>query len=173
MFIVAGNDTKHERADKETLDLNPATTKNLNKIDCKEVPRHVAGRSDYQISIGVLEERVIFGFAFGETDRSQKHGLVEIETVKGDVDKEPAWCCANKLLQMSPLAEVDHECLQLHVSSRWRNVGFDDWCISVLGRDIVWVSIRGVRFGTLAGVIHGRGWRREWWRFEHAELPRL
>lgn len=90
MFIVAGNNTKHERADEEALNLDPTTTKDLDEIDREEVPRHVASRSDDEIPISVLEERVILGFAFGETDRSQKHGLVEIETVKGNINKEPA-----------------------------------------------------------------------------------
>lgn len=62
----------------------------------------------------------------GETDCIQEHVLVEIESVKCDVEKEPAKCHTNQLLQMSPLAEVDHERLQLHVSGWWRNVCFDD-----------------------------------------------
>ena len=90
MCIVAGNDAKHEGADEKALNLDPATTKDLDEINRKEVPRHVARRSDDEISVSVLEECVVFGFAFGETNRSQKHGLVEIETIKGDVDKEPA-----------------------------------------------------------------------------------
>ena len=90
MCIVAGNDAKHEGADEEALNLDPATTKDLDEIDRQEVPRHVARRSDDEISVSVLEERIIFGFAFGKTDRGQKHGLVEIEAVKSDVDKEPA-----------------------------------------------------------------------------------
>ena len=126
MCIVAGNDTKHERADQEALNLDPAATKDLDEVDCKEVPGHVARRSNDQVSISVLEERVIFGFAFGETDRSQQHGLVEIETVKGDIDEEPAGCSADQLLQMSPLAEVNHESFHLHVLGRWRDVRFDD-----------------------------------------------
>lgn len=90
MCIVAGNDTKHERADQEALNLDPATTKNLNEKDRQEVSRHVACRSDDQISISVLEERIIFCFAFGETNRSQKHGLIEVEAVEGHVNEEPA-----------------------------------------------------------------------------------
>ena len=155
MFIVASNDSKHERADEEALNLDPPTTKNLDEEDGEEVPWHVSGRGDYQISISVLEERVVFGFAFGETDRSQKHGLVEIDTVKGDVDQEPAGCGADQLFQMSPLAEVDQERLQLHVSSRWRNVCFNNRSVSVLRGKTVRVCVRSMRLGAFAGVVHG------------------
>lgn len=89
MVIVAGNDGKHERADKEALNLDPATTQDLDEKNGKEVPRHIARRSNNQISISVLEKRIVFGFAFGKSDRSQEHGLIKIETVKGDVDEEP------------------------------------------------------------------------------------
>ena len=126
MVIVAGNDTKHERADKEALNLDPATTKDLDEVDGKEVPRYVARRRDNQVTISVLEERLIFGFAFGKSNGGEKYRLVEIETVKGNIDKEPARCRTDQLFQMSPLAEVDHECLQLHVFSWWRNMCFDD-----------------------------------------------
>ena len=78
MIVIAGNDSKHERADQEALNLDPATTKDLDKSDCEEVPRHVARGSDNQVSISILQKRVIFGLAFGESDRSQYHGLIEI-----------------------------------------------------------------------------------------------
>ena len=132
MSIVASNDAEHERTDEEALNLDPATTKNLDEVDGKKVPWHVSGGGDDQISISILEKRVVFGFAFGETDRSQKHRLVEIDTIKGDIDEEPAGCSADQLFQMSPLAEVGHECRQLHVSSRWRNVCFNNGSVSVL-----------------------------------------
>ena len=126
MVIVAGNDGKHERADEKALDLDPATTEYLNEEYRQEVPGDVARRSDDEIPISVLEERIVFRLAFGETNRGKKDRLIEVEAVEGDVDQEPAGCGSDELLQMSPLAEVDHECLQLHVLGRWRNVCFDD-----------------------------------------------
>lgn len=90
MCIIAGNDSKHECADKEALNLDPATTKYLDEIDCEKIPRNIARRCDDEISISVLEERIIFGFAFGETDSRQKYGLIEIETVEGNIDEKPA-----------------------------------------------------------------------------------
>lgn len=68
MRIITSNDGKHEGADEEALNLDPATTQYLNEVDGQEVPRHVASRGDDEISIRVLEEGVIFRFAFGETD---------------------------------------------------------------------------------------------------------
>ena len=68
MRIIAGDDGEHERADKEALDLDPATTKDLDEEDCEEVARYVTRGGDDEISVGVLQERVVFGFAFGETD---------------------------------------------------------------------------------------------------------
>ena len=126
MSVVAGNDGKHERADQEALNLDPATSEYLNEENREEVPGHVARRSDDEIAVSVLEELVILGFATGETNRSQKDGLVEVETVKGDVDKEPAGCSADELLHMFPLAKVDHERLHLHILGWWRDVCFDD-----------------------------------------------
>lgn len=126
MVIVAGDDSKHERADQEALNLDPATTKDLDEKDGQEVPRHVARRGDDQISVSILEERIIFGFTFGKSNGGEKHRLVEIETVEGNVDKKPARCRTDQLLQMSPFTEVDHECLHLRVFG-WRcNVCFDD-----------------------------------------------
>ena len=131
MSIVPGNDGKHERADEEALNLDPATTEDLDEENREEVPGDVAGRSDDKIPISVLKKGVIFGFAFGETDRSEKDGLIEIQAVESDVDQEPAGCGPNELLQMSPFAKVDHERLQLHVFGWWRHVCFDDGCMSI------------------------------------------
>ena len=90
MCVVAGNDTEHQRTDQEALYLDPTTTEDFNKVDGEEVSRHVASGSDDEISVSVLQKRIILGFAFGEADGGQKHGLIEIETVEGDIDKKPA-----------------------------------------------------------------------------------
>ena len=160
MGIVAGNDGKHEGADEEALDLDPATTKYLNEENRQEVPGYVARRSDDEIPIGVLEQRIVFGFAFGEANRSEKDGLIEVEAVESDVDQEPAGCGTNQLLQMSPFAKVVDECLQLHVFGWWRHVCFDDGCSPVRGIKIVGVGI-GVHLGLFAGIAHGRRRRGE------------
>ena len=131
MSIVPGNDGKHERADEEALNLDPATTEYLDEVNREEVPGDVAGRSDDEIPIGVLEKGVIFGLAFGETNRREKDRLIEIQAVESDIDQEPAGCGTNELLKMSPFAKVDHECLQLHVFGWWRHVCFDDGCMSI------------------------------------------
>lgn len=133
MRIITGNNGKHEGADEETLNLDPATTKYLNEEDGEEIPRHVASRRDDEISICVLEEGLIFRLAFGETNRGQKHRLVEVETVKGDVDEEPAGCGTDELLCMFPLTEVNHECLHLDIFRWWRDMCFDDRCVPIFG----------------------------------------
>ena len=160
MGIVAGNDGKHERADEEALNLDPATTEYLNEVNRQEVPGDVAGRSDDEIPISVLEKCFVFGLAFGETNRSKKDRLIEIQAVESDVDQEPAGCCSNQLFQMSPLAEVDHECRQLHVLGWWGHVCFDDGCMSIWGGKIVRVGVR-VHLGLFAGIAHGRRRRGE------------
>ena len=160
MGIVAGNDGKHERADEEALNLDPATTKYLNEENRQEVPGDVARRRDDEIPISVLEKRFVFGFAFGETNRRQKDRLIEVEAVESDVDQEPARCGTKQLLQMSPFAKVDHECLQLHVFGWWRHVCFDDGCSPVRGVEIVGVGI-GVHLGLFAGIAYGRRGRGE------------
>lgn len=95
MSVVAGYDGKHERTDEEALNLDPATPKYLDEEDGQEVAGHVARRSDDEIPISVLEERVILGFALGETNGRQEHRLVEVQTVKGDIDQEPGGCGAD------------------------------------------------------------------------------
>ena len=70
MGVIAGNDGKHERADEEALNLDPATTENLNEENRQEVPGYVAGRSDDKIPISVLEKGFIFGFALGKANRT-------------------------------------------------------------------------------------------------------
>ncbi len=156
MRIVARDDGEHQRADKEALNLDPATTKDLDEEDCEKVARYVACGRDDEISVGVFQERVVFGFAFGETDGRQEHRLVEIEAVKGDVDEEPARCGSDQLFQMFPLAKIYHERLHLYILGRWCDVCFDDGCVSVLGGKFVGVGIR-VYFGPFAGVVHGGG----------------
>lgn len=136
MRIITGNNSKHEGADEEALNLDPATTKYLNEENGEEVPRHVASRSNDEISICVLEEGLVFRFTFGEPNCGQKHRLVEVETVKGDVDEEPGGCSTDELLQMSPLAEVNHESLHLDVLGRRRNMRFDDRCVSIFGHGV-------------------------------------
>ena len=133
MRIVAGDDTKHECTDKEALDLNPTTAEDLDEEDGQEVPRHVTRRSDDQISVRILQEGIVFGFAFGEANRSEKDRLIEIDTVKGDIDEKPGGCGPEQLFQMPPLAEIDHEGLQLHGLGWFRNVCFDDGCVSIWG----------------------------------------
>ena len=86
--------------------------------------------------------------------------MVEIEAVESDVDQEPAGCGPDQLFQMSPLAEVDHECLHLYVLGWWRHVGFDDRCVSIRGGMIVGVGIR-VHLGLFGGIVHGRRRRGE------------
>ena len=126
MCVVAGDDGEHEGTDEETLNLDPTAAEDFNEKNRQKVPRHVTGCSDDEISVSVLEEGVEFGFAFGETDRTQQDGLVEVEAVKGHVDQEPGGSSADELLQMSPLAKVDHESLHLHVLGWWRDMRFDD-----------------------------------------------
>ena len=158
MGIVPGNDAKHERADEEALNLDPATTEYLNEENRQEVPGYVARRSDDEVTISVLEKRIIFGFAFGETNRAKKDGLIEVEAVESNVDQEPAGCGTNQLLQMSPFAKVEQECLHLHVFGWWRHVCFDDGCSPVWGT--VGVGI-GVHLGLFAGIAYGRRRRGE------------
>ena len=172
MGIVAGNDGKHERADEEALNLDPATTEYLNEENRQEISGDVARGSDDEIAIGVFEKGIIFGFAFGEANRRQQDGLIEVEAVESDVDEEPAGCGPNELLQMSPFAKVDHECLHLHVFGWWRHVCFDDGCAPVGGVEIVRVGI-GVHLGLFAGIAYGRGGRGERGILEHAELSGL
>lgn len=64
MRIIAGNDTEHQRADEEALNLNPTTAKDLNEEDCEEVTRHVTGRSNDEIAVSILDEGIVLGLAF-------------------------------------------------------------------------------------------------------------
>ena len=55
MVVVARNDSKHERADQEALNLDPASAKDLDEENGQEVARDVARCSDDEISVRVLK----------------------------------------------------------------------------------------------------------------------
>ena len=87
--IVASQNAKHECADQEALDLNPAAAEDFNEGDGEEVARDVTRRGDDEIAVSVLQKSVILGLAFGETNVSEEDGLVEIDTIEGYVNQEP------------------------------------------------------------------------------------
>lgn len=86
MFIVAGDDTEHECADQEALDLDPTAAKDLNEIDGEEIAGHVTCGRDDKISVAILEESIVFCLAGREADCGEEDRLVEIETVEGHVE---------------------------------------------------------------------------------------
>lgn len=61
--IIARNDPKHERADQEALDLNPASTEDLDEVNCQIIARYVTGGRDDEISICVFEKGIVFRLA--------------------------------------------------------------------------------------------------------------
>lgn len=87
--VITGDDTEHQRADKEALDLDPPPTKDLNEEDCEEVAWDVTCRSDYEIAVAILEQCVIFRFSFRKANVCEEHGLIEIDTIEGNVNQEP------------------------------------------------------------------------------------
>lgn len=107
--IVAREDSKHQRTYQKALDLDPASPQLLDEIDREEVSRHVAGSCDDQVAQCVAEEHVVLVLAGREADFREKHGLVQIRSVKGYVKQKPARGGADEGLQMFPLAEVDEE----------------------------------------------------------------
>ena len=89
MYVVTGNNTKHETSDQETLNLNPATAEYFNEIYCEEVPGYVAGCSYDQVSVGVFEQGVIFGLALRKANGRKKYGLIKIGAIERNIDQEP------------------------------------------------------------------------------------
>jgi len=82
-------DTEHQGGDEETLDLNPPSAKQLNEGDGKEVTWDVTGDGNDQVTLSVLEEVLVWGLASGVSNISQNDRLVQVDTVKGDIDEEP------------------------------------------------------------------------------------
>lgn len=116
MLVVTSDDSEHESADDEALNLNPATAQDLDEVDCEEVARDVAGCGDDEISVSVLEQRVVLGLSFRKADCTKQNRLIQIETVEGYVDQEPCRCGTDQGLQVAPLAEVGEERLHLDIS---------------------------------------------------------
>lgn len=113
--VIASNDTEHERADKETLDLDPLASKHFDQSDGEEVAGYVASGGNDEITVAALQESVVFSRAGGKADVGQKDGLIQIGAVECNIDKEPCRGRADEGLEMSPFREVDEECLEFFV----------------------------------------------------------
>lgn len=64
MSIVTSDDTEHESAHKEALNLDPATAQNLDEIDREEISRYIACCRNDEIAVSVLEQSVVLGLSF-------------------------------------------------------------------------------------------------------------
>ena len=53
--VVTGDDTEHERADQEALNLDPATAEDFNKVDCEKIAWDVSRRGDDQVTVTILQ----------------------------------------------------------------------------------------------------------------------
>lgn len=167
--IVTRYDSKHKCADQEALDLNPTSSKNLNEIDRQEISRYVASGCDNEIPIGVLEQGIVFCLSLGETNGGEQDGLIEIDTIEGDIDQEPRGGGADEGFEMSPLGEVDQEGFRTDVTGRRYDMGFDDggvaiWFIVNSMGFLIEVLIHTGDFGRQFGDLRG---------FEGAQLVRL
>lgn len=73
-------------------------------------------------------------YALCETDVGQQDRLVEVDTVEGNVDKEPRRGRPDEDLEMTPLGEVIDECTELcvFVIGIGSGVGFDNGDLALL-----------------------------------------
>jgi len=84
--VGTSKDTEHESGDEETLDLDPLAAQNLNESDSKEVTWNVTGDSNNQIALSIMEEILVWGFAGRISNISQDDRLIQIDSVKGNID---------------------------------------------------------------------------------------
>ena len=118
--VVTSDNGKHERSDDETTNLNGLTTDNLDESNGEEVSWHVSRGGDDQVTESSNEEGVVLVAALCETNQTEEDGLVEVDTVKGNVDEEPGGRSSDEDLEMAPLGEVGGEssparCLEVFV----------------------------------------------------------
>ena len=71
MFVVAGDDAKHQSNDKETLDLDPSPAKSLNEEYREEVTRDVASHGNDEISERISQQHVVLGLARGKSNLAE------------------------------------------------------------------------------------------------------
>lgn len=89
MLVVTSDDGEHQSTHEEALNLDPTTAQDLDEIDCEEVPRDVACCRNDQVAVCVLEQSVVLGLSFGESNGGKQDRLIEIEAIEGDIYEEP------------------------------------------------------------------------------------
>ena len=129
---AAGEDAEHQGRDEEALDLNPLAAEQLDEGDGDEVARDVAGNGDDEVALCVLEEVLIGRFAGRVAYVGENDGLVEIDSVEGDVDEEPGEGASEEGQGVARLAEVLDE--DGHLRSL---CCLSSWCCA---KDMAWHS---------------------------------
>lgn len=131
MCEVSSEDGKEESSNEETTNLDWLTSENLDESDSEEVSWNITGDGDDEVSDGVLHQLLVLVLSGGETNGGQDDRLVKIDTIEGNIDQEPGGSGTEESLEMSPLAKVDEEGVELGVvdlrsgNDGWRS---DTWC---------------------------------------------
>jgi len=115
--LVAGTseNAKHEGGDEETLDLDPLAAEEFDKGNCEEVSGNVTGDGNDQVAFGILQEVVIWVFASGIANVGQDDRLIQVDTVKCNINQEPGKGAAKEGEGVSGFAKVLEESLELDI----------------------------------------------------------
>ena len=124
-MVGEGGKRTEQRGEQEALDLDPFTAELLDGENSGVVPRDEAERGDDDVAGADLDEALVGRAVLAiEADLLQDDVLVEVDTVEGDVEQEPARTGADEQLGVLPLGEVvDELCDAVRICVEWEG----DW----------------------------------------------
>lgn len=112
MVNLTGQDGEEERSHKEATKLEPLATDDIDSEESKVVAWEETEGSDDDVTGGELEELAPSVLADTTiTDLSEHDGLIQIDTVERNIDKEPAKHGTEENTEVVPFLEVVEELL--------------------------------------------------------------
>ena len=121
IMVGEGGKRTEQRSEQEALNLDPFTAELLDGEDGRVVPRDEAKCGDDDVASADLDEALVGRAVLAiEADLLQDNVLVEVDTVEGDVEQEPARTGADEQLGVLPLGEVvDELCDAVSICVKW------------------------------------------------------
>ena len=109
------DNSEHQRTDQEPLDLYPSASQPLNERNIHEIARHISRDRDDQISNGDPLQLIVLVLALSKANLLQYDRLIEIRAVECHIKQKPARHGAEQGPEMSPLAHVGEEDIEIRM----------------------------------------------------------
>ena len=111
LVVCETHDAEEDGEDDETHELNWLATNGVNECDSHPVTWNGTSAHEDDVSdSNVVEEVVCVGLA-SVANSLENRGVVETDTVEGDIEEEPGASSSEKNLSVSPLTDVAEEVL--------------------------------------------------------------